>query len=173
MPRDVRTAARGRMNPTATIILTAIITVSVCGMYIPQLVRLLWSHSPKQDVSSTVNTTMSFGKSYFELFRIGLQIPELQNESDFTNAQQQIRQAMKHAWLGYEKYAWGADILHPLSKTKSNWISEGMGVTLIDSLDTLLLMSLTQEYNKGLRWVTERVLKIKNGFVLFWFYICF
>jgi len=43
---------------------------------------------------------------------------------------------MKHAWAGYKKYAWGHDELKPQSRRgNDNW--GGMGVTLVDSLDTV------------------------------------
>ncbi len=42
------------------------------------------------------------------------------------------------AWEAYVSYAWGADHLKPISKTKDDWFK--VGLTLIDSLDTLWLM---------------------------------
>ena len=46
-----------------------------------------------------------------------------------------VKEAMQHAWRGYEQYAWGADELAPRGKkAKQNW--GGMGVTLVDSLGT-------------------------------------
>lgn len=44
-----------------------------------------------------------------------------------------VKAAMKHAWDGYVKYAFGGDELGPISRRKKeNW--GGMGVTLVDSL---------------------------------------
>lgn len=44
-----------------------------------------------------------------------------------------VKEAMQHAWKGYEQYAWGADELAPRGKKpKQSW--GGMGVTLVDSL---------------------------------------
>ena len=36
------------------------------------------------------------------------------------------------------EYAWGQDELKPISKTHSMWFN--LGLTLVDSLDTLLIM---------------------------------
>jgi hypothetical protein len=51
---------------------------------------------------------------------------------------------MKHAWRAYKKYAWGYDELQTLSKTPSIWF--GLGLTIVDSIDTLYIMNM----NKGL-----------------------
>ena len=52
-----------------------------------------------------------------------------------------VKEAMKHAWKGYQTYAWGKDELLPLSKKgHDNW--GGMGTTLIDSLRQVELSTL-------------------------------
>jgi len=63
-----------------------------------------------------------------------------------------IRNAMRHAWEGYRMYAWGKDELKPLSKRGlDNW--GGMGVTLVDSLSTLWLMDMKDEFWEASDWV--------------------
>lgn len=45
----------------------------------------------------------------------------------------EVKEAMRHAWKGYEDFAFGDDELLPRSRRgKNNW--GGMGVTLVDSL---------------------------------------
>jgi len=47
-----------------------------------------------------------------------------------------------HAWTNYKKYAWGRDELKPVSM---GWIDfMGVGLTIVDSLDTLYIMGLNQ-----------------------------
>ena len=47
--------------------------------------------------------------------------------------------AAAHAFGGYEMHAWGHDELRPLTNTsRDNW--GALSVTMVDSLDTLLLM---------------------------------
>ena len=58
---------------------------------------------------------------------------------------------MRWAFDGYRKYAWGEDELKPLSHTHSSWF--GLGLTVVDSLDTLWLMNLTVEYDVARQWV--------------------
>ena len=49
-------------------------------------------------------------------------------------------EACRHAWLGYEQYAWGKDELKPSSKKSSTWFD--LALTLVDSLDTLWIMDM-------------------------------
>jgi mannosyl-oligosaccharide alpha-1,2-mannosidase len=56
--------------------------------------------------------------------------------------QQAVVDAFKHAWEAYKKYSWGHDELHPISKTSSEWF--GVGLTLVDSVDTMVIMGLKE-----------------------------
>ena len=40
---------------------------------------------------------------------------------------QAVRQGMQHAWAGYKAFAWGADEIHPKSKTAKTDIMVGAG----------------------------------------------
>ncbi|GAA5834942.1 hypothetical protein JCM11251_002067 [Rhodosporidiobolus azoricus] len=57
-----------------------------------------------------------------------------------------VKRAFMHAWSGYSKYAYGHDELSPVSNLWSDNYN-GWGATLVDSLDTLLLMNMSHEYN--------------------------
>lgn len=48
--------------------------------------------------------------------------------------------AFRHAWAGYRKFAWGHDELKPVSRSFSEWF--GLGLTLIDALDTMWILGL-------------------------------
>ncbi|KAK4048047.1 hypothetical protein OIO90_005948 [Microbotryomycetes sp. JL221] len=56
-----------------------------------------------------------------------------------------VRRAFLHAWQGYKNHAWGHDELRPLSGSADDKFS-GWGATIFDSLNTLLIMGLTDEY---------------------------
>lgn len=59
------------------------------------------------------------------------------------NARQvEIVAAFKHAWSAYKTYAWGHDELKPISKSYQEWMS--VGLTIVDSLDTLIIMGLNE-----------------------------
>ncbi|KAF7314321.1 Glycoside hydrolase family 47 protein [Mycena kentingensis (nom. inval.)] len=69
-----------------------------------------------------------------------------------------IVQAFKHAWSAYERDAMGADEYHPLSHEGTNLTSAGgIGYTVVDSLDTMLLMGLDQEYARARNWVATKM----------------
>lgn len=56
--------------------------------------------------------------------------------------QNAVVSAFKHSWKAYKEHAWGKDQLKPISKTSHTWFD--LGLTLIDSLDTMYIMGLTQ-----------------------------
>jgi mannosyl-oligosaccharide alpha-1,2-mannosidase len=69
---------------------------------------------------------------------------------------------MRHAWAGYRAHAWGRDELKPISAHgQDNW--GGMGVTLVDSLDTLWIMGMKDEFNEAKEWVRYRCVCTSNN----------
>jgi len=56
-----------------------------------------------------------------------------------------VRDAFRHAWSGYERYAWGHDELLPLSRGHRDWYPASFVMTPVDAYDTMLLMGLTDE----------------------------
>ena len=70
-----------------------------------------------------------------------------------TERQRAVVEMFKHAWSGYTQYAWGKDELLPL--TKEGTSSYGMGMTIIDSLDTMWLMGLREEFGRARDWVAN------------------
>ena len=73
-----------------------------------------------------------------------------------TERQKAVVEAFKHAWSNYKKYAWGEDDLRPLSKSHSS-VDYGMAMTMIDSLDTLWLLGLQEEFNEARDWVANHL----------------
>ncbi|KAL4422458.1 hypothetical protein ABPG75_008655 [Micractinium tetrahymenae] len=78
-------------------------------------------------------------------------VEELSNE-EVARRREAIKAAMLHAWRGYERYAWGQDELCPLTKAGKNSFG-GLGATVVDSLDTLYMMGLREEYERAAEWV--------------------
>ncbi|KXN85750.1 Mannosyl-oligosaccharide 1,2-alpha-mannosidase MNS3, partial [Leucoagaricus sp. SymC.cos] len=78
--------------------------------------------------------------------------------------QEAVIDAFKHAWLAYERDAMGADEYHPLSHGGSNLTKAGgIGYTVVDSLDTMLIMGLNEEYQRAKRWVEDKLSFDKDG----------
>ncbi|KAH8416706.1 hypothetical protein KR222_009822, partial [Zaprionus bogoriensis] len=61
--------------------------------------------------------------------------------------------AFKHSWAGYKKYAWGHDNLKPVSQSSHEWF--GLGLSIVDSLDTMYIMGLEDEFNEARDWVKQ------------------
>ena len=65
-----------------------------------------------------------------------------------------IKAEFKWAWQAYEAHAMGHDELLPLSHGYRDWAPGApLGMTILDSLDSLLLMGLREEYRSALDWV--------------------
>ncbi|OAV87248.1 hypothetical protein PTTG_29514 [Puccinia triticina 1-1 BBBD Race 1] len=79
----------------------------------------------------------------------GFDKPHWETDSDRINRLERqgwVRRGFQHVWEGYKARAWGHDELRPVS----GWFEDpfgGWGATLVDCLDTLLIMNLTLEYN--------------------------
>ncbi|XP_036162800.1 endoplasmic reticulum mannosyl-oligosaccharide 1,2-alpha-mannosidase isoform X2 [Myotis myotis] len=88
--------------------------------------------------------------------RPSLQAPRIQNQRASPNERQQaVIDAFRHAWAGYRAFAWGHDELKPVSKSFSEWF--GLGLTLVDSLDTMWILGLKKEFGEARRWVSEKL----------------
>ncbi|EJC98796.1 glycoside hydrolase [Fomitiporia mediterranea MF3/22] len=75
-----------------------------------------------------------------------------------------IVDAFKHAWHAYERDAMGADEYHPISHQGSNLSSAGgIGYTVVDALDTMMMMGLDDEVARSRKWVDEKLDFEKNG----------
>ncbi|KAF8551349.1 glycoside hydrolase family 47 protein [Imleria badia] len=65
----------------------------------------------------------------------------------------QVKNAFLHAYHGYERHAFPHDELRPISNTTIDNFN-GWGVTAVDSLDTMLLMRLEDEYARAIPMIT-------------------
>lgn len=59
-----------------------------------------------------------------------------------------VKEAFIHAWSGYKEHAWLKDEVAPISGGYVNTFA-GWAATLVDSLDTLLIMGLKDEFEKA------------------------
>ncbi|KAI0396164.1 glycoside hydrolase family 47 protein [Xylariaceae sp. FL0594] len=65
-----------------------------------------------------------------------------------------VRNSFLHSWEGYKKYAWGHDEIKPLSGASKDPFG-GWAATLVDSLDTLWLLELKDEFDKAVKACDE------------------
>lgn len=71
----------------------------------------------------------------------------------------------RHVWRNYEQRAFGRDELKPVSgRGVDSW--GGVGQTLVDSLDTLWMMGLREEFDRAASWAEDELSFEKEGLVL-------
>ncbi|XP_037081844.1 mannosyl-oligosaccharide 1,2-alpha-mannosidase IA-like [Pollicipes pollicipes] len=71
-----------------------------------------------------------------------------------------VKKMMEHAWKGYQMYAWGSNELRPVSKRGHSAGIFGrrpMGATIVDAMDTLYIMGMTEQFAEGRRWIQEHL----------------
>ncbi|PWY97264.1 hypothetical protein BCV70DRAFT_202982 [Testicularia cyperi] len=71
-----------------------------------------------------------------------------------------ILEAFTHSWSAYRRDAWGYDEYHPIGKVGSNLNGQpgnGIGYTIVDTLDTLILMGFVDEYEAARDWVRDEL----------------
>lgn len=76
--------------------------------------------------------------------------------------------AFKHGWSAYERDAMGFDEYHPISHGGTYLSSPeegggGLGYMVVDSLDTMQIMGLKDEYNRAREWVANELNFDKRG----------
>jgi mannosidase alpha-like ER degradation enhancer 2 len=65
----------------------------------------------------------------------------------------EVKAEFLHAWNGYKTYAWGHDDLKPLSKTHHDWYPQPLLMTLVDALDTMMIMGLKDEASSTQQYI--------------------
>lgn len=69
-----------------------------------------------------------------------------------------VKGELLHSWRAYERYAWGHDELKPVSRMPHDWYgNESLLMTPVDSLDTLILMGLTDEAEKAKSLIIQKL----------------
>lgn len=95
--------------------------------------------------------------------RNGLPLPRVQHRfetetSEVRRTREDRRSAVlqltRKCWDSYRKYAWKRDVLLPLSGAGGDQFS-GWAATLVDSLDTLWIMGLRDEFDEAVAAVAE------------------
>ena len=74
------------------------------------------------------------------------------NKAERLHRQAAVKQAFLHSWNGYKKHAWLQDEVTPVTGGFTNGFGQ-RGATLVDSLDTLAIMGLDEEFEAALKAV--------------------
>jgi mannosyl-oligosaccharide alpha-1,2-mannosidase len=65
-----------------------------------------------------------------------------------------VKESFTHSWNGYKKYAWLRDEVSPISKKWKDTFG-GWAATLVDSLDTLWIMGMKEDFEIAVRACNE------------------
>ena len=109
-----------------------------------------------------------YSSLYSKILQSSLYSIKFPNISADYRKQKAIKEAFLHAWNGYKKYSWGHDIYHPISKGYTDYLKGGL--TIIDSLSTLIIMKLNDELELSKHFI-EKNFKPKGEWSLFEFII--
>ncbi|XP_071800570.1 mannosyl-oligosaccharide 1,2-alpha-mannosidase IA-like [Asterias amurensis] len=89
----------------------------------------------------------------------GLELPDGEPDDELSKERRNaVKEMMLHAWNGYEKYAWGANELKPISHvghSASIFGRSSVGATIIDGMDTLYIMGLKDQFMKARTYVAH------------------
>ncbi|ETW05193.1 hypothetical protein H310_04186 [Aphanomyces invadans] len=112
--------------------------------------RRLKPSPPATPIAPTRNHNMARRRKF-------IPIPHQDLNATQISRQDAIRRAMQHAWTGYETRAFGADEVAPVSGLPRPNVWGGIGVTLVDSLDTLYIMGMQDEFERCRYWVANEL----------------
>uniref|UniRef100_K3WLS3 alpha-1,2-Mannosidase n=1 Tax=Globisporangium ultimum (strain ATCC 200006 / CBS 805.95 / DAOM BR144) TaxID=431595 RepID=K3WLS3_GLOUD len=76
------------------------------------------------------------------------------NPASHSKDQKEVVEMVKWAWGGYAKHAYGRDSLNIHDRTGP---SQDLALTLVDSLDTLFLVGMFEEFDEASGWVAKNL----------------
>uniref|UniRef100_A0A8C1SX42 alpha-1,2-Mannosidase n=1 Tax=Cyprinus carpio TaxID=7962 RepID=A0A8C1SX42_CYPCA len=87
------------------------------------------------------------------------------SDSETLQRREKVKEMMKFAWDNYKRYAWGKNELRPLTKNGhiGNMFGGLRGASIVDSLDTLYIMGLMEEYEEAKEWIQDNLDLNSNG----------
>uniref|UniRef100_A0A8C2CV94 alpha-1,2-Mannosidase n=1 Tax=Cyprinus carpio TaxID=7962 RepID=A0A8C2CV94_CYPCA len=127
--------------------------------------------SRAQDERSPARAQEPAARDDYEAFKKCLLKPALgknkgtPSDSETLQRREKVKEMMKFAWDNYKRYAWGQNELRPLTRNGhiGNMFGGLRGASIVDSLDTLYIMGLMEEYEEAKEWVQNNLNLISNG----------
>jgi mannosidase alpha-like ER degradation enhancer 1/mannosidase alpha-like ER degradation enhancer 2 len=99
------------------------------------------------------------------LIAVSCQSPEQKAAKADKETADQIKAEFVRSWEGYKTYAWGHDVLLPVSKGHMDWYEESLHISPIDAYSTMKVMGLDAEAERVKRYVVDSVDFNKDIFV--------
>ena len=82
-----------------------------------------------------------------------------------TTLAQEVKKETQRTWQAYQQYAWGYDVLLPISKSAENWYEKPLYISPIDAYSTLKVMGLDTEAARIERYVADSISFDKDIYV--------
>ncbi|KAI0199849.1 glycoside hydrolase family 47 protein [Astrocystis sublimbata] len=79
------------------------------------------------------------------------------NYANWDARREQVKSAFITSWDAYLDNAWGIDRYHPVSGKGSQMSPNGLGWIIVDSLDTIMLMNLTDRLAEPRKWLQRNL----------------
>ncbi|RMJ17119.1 hypothetical protein BHE90_004360 [Fusarium euwallaceae] len=115
--------------------------------YLWSSVKVNYPHSAPQPLPTAAPIKYPKVQATFPEFTVSA--AELRRER-----QQAVKETFTRCWNAYKKHAWMADELSPVSGGQTNPFG-GWAATLVDSLDSLWIMDMKDEFNEAVAAVDE------------------
>jgi len=77
---------------------------------------------------------------------------ESENKNPDLALANEVKSEFIRSWEGYKTYAWGHDVLLPLSKGYKDWYEESLHISPIDAYSTMKVMGL-DEYAETMKYL--------------------
>jgi len=78
---------------------------------------------------------------------------------------EEVKAEFIRSWDAYKTYAWGHDVLLPLSKSYKDWYEQSLHISPIDAYSTMKIMGLDEQANEVEEYIMDSVSWDKELFV--------
>lgn len=76
-----------------------------------------------------------------------------------------VKEDFKKSWQAYKTFAWGHDVLKPISKSYSDWYEKSLYISPIDAYSSMKVMGLDKEAKEVKKYVTDSIDFEKDQYV--------
>ncbi|XVE88373.1 hypothetical protein DITRI_Ditri19aG0064600 [Diplodiscus trichospermus] len=111
----------------------------------------LWRRAPRLPPQLSPDEKVSYGN-----FPGRAEEPNV--EEKWKARQQNVKEAFNHSWSGYKRFAMGYDELMPVSQHGVDGLG-GLGATVVDALDTAMIMGLDEVVSEAGSWIESHLLE--------------
>ena len=89
------------------------------------------------------------------ILAVAAMISYLPMKAQTTELSNSVKQEFVKAWDTYKRYAWGHDVLLPLTKQYTDWYEQPLRISPVDAYSTMKVMGLQKQAREIERYVTD------------------